>query len=135
MLAELGEFALRNDDLGTVLTEACRLVAGTLGTPFAEVLEIDHARQELLVRAGVGWRPGIVGRTRLPMGETSSETYSIKAGKPVVSKDIRKEDRFEFPAFMTEHRPGPPCMSCGSIQASGPAGPAAIGPPQSAPRR
>jgi two-component sensor histidine kinase len=39
---------------------------------------------------------------RLPMGERSSETFSIEAGKPVISRDINKEDRFEVPAFMKE---------------------------------
>jgi two-component sensor histidine kinase len=103
VLADFGELALRNDDLGAVLSEACRLVAEALGTPLAKILEIDHDRQELLVVAGVGWRPGIVGATRLPMGERSSETYSIEQGKPVVTQDIEAEDRFEFPPFLTEH--------------------------------
>lgn len=102
-LADFGEFALRNEDLDAVLTEACRLVGEALGADLAKVLEIDHERQELLVRAGAGWRPGIVGRMRLPMGERSSETYSIERGEPVISPDIQKENRFDFPEFMKEH--------------------------------
>jgi len=103
VLADFGEFALRNDDLGAVLSEACRLVAKALGTPLAKVLEIDHDRHELLVRAGVGWKPGIVGHVRLPMGEKSSETYSIEEAQPVITKDIRTENRFAFPEFLLEH--------------------------------
>jgi two-component sensor histidine kinase len=103
VLANFGEFALRNEDFEAVLTEACRLVAEALGTDFAKVLEIDHDRQELLVRAGVNWRPGVVGEKRLPMGERSSETYSIEQGKPVVTKDVREEQRFEVADFMREH--------------------------------
>jgi GAF domain-containing protein len=88
VLADFGDLALRSDDLDEVLTEACRLVGEALGTDLAKVLEIEHDRQRLLVRAGVGWRPGVVGETRLPMGERSSETYAIEAGRPVVSRDI-----------------------------------------------
>ena len=103
VLADFGEFALRSGDLDAVLAEACRLVGAALGTDLAKVLEIDHGTRELFVRAGTGWRAGIVGRVRLPMGERSSETYAIERGAPVVVRDIAREDRFEFPGFMKEH--------------------------------
>ncbi|MFE1602637.1 PAS domain S-box protein [Methylobacterium sp. ID0610] len=100
VLADFGEFALRSDNLDEVLTEACRLVGEALGTHRAKILEIQRGEECLLVRAGVGWDPGIVGQLRLPMSERSSETFSIKKGKPVITQDIRKEERFEVPAFM-----------------------------------
>ena len=103
VLADFGDFALRNEDLDEVLAEACRLVSEALGTHLAKVLEIEQNGQCLLMRAGVGWKPGFVGKLRLPMKERSSETYSIKAVKPVVTQDISKEDRFEFPDFLKEH--------------------------------
>ena len=102
VLADFGEFALRTENLDEVLTEACRLVGEALGTERAKILEIQQDDQSLLVRAGVGWKPDIVGRLRLPMREHSSETFSIKAGKPVITQDINKEERFEVPAFMKD---------------------------------
>jgi two-component sensor histidine kinase len=102
-LAAFGEFALRSDDLAEVLHEACRIVGDALGTDLAKVLEINHDRHDLLVKAGVGWRPGIVGHKRLPLGEHSSETYAIELGQPVITQDIAKEKRFAFPEFMMEH--------------------------------
>jgi hypothetical protein len=56
--ANLGEFALRRDDLDDVLREACGIVADALDTEFAKAPEIEHDARELLVGAGVGWRPG-----------------------------------------------------------------------------
>jgi GAF domain-containing protein len=102
VLADFGEFALRNESLDEVLTEACRLVGEAMGTMRAKVLEIETGGGMLLVRAGVGWRPGIIGQMRLEMSERSSESYSIKAGEPVISQDIRKEARFQLPAFLKE---------------------------------
>jgi two-component sensor histidine kinase len=102
-LADFGEFALRSDDLDEVLHEACRIVADTLATELAKVLEIEPGSQELLVRAGVGWRPSIVGRQRIPLGVRSSEAYSIKIAAPVITRDIRHEPRFDVPPFMREH--------------------------------
>ena len=103
VLADFGEFALRNEDLDEILTEACRLVGEALGTDLAKVLEIEQDGKSVFMRAGVGWKPGYVGKVHLPMNERSSETYSIKVAKPVVTQDIDKEDRFELPAFLKEH--------------------------------
>lgn len=100
VLADFGEFTLRHENLDEVLTEACRLVADALGTGRAKVLEIREDGRSLLLRAGVGWAPEIVGRVRLPMNERSSETFAIKEGVPIISQDINKEERFVVPEFM-----------------------------------
>jgi two-component sensor histidine kinase len=103
VLADFGELALRSEDLDEILTEACRLVGEALGTDIAKLVEIEADGEGLVVRAGVGWQPGIVGEERLPMSERSSETYSITAGEPVISQDINHEGRFEFAEFLKEH--------------------------------
>ena len=102
MLADFGEIVLRSESLDDVLTEACRLVSELLETGRAKILEIEQDGQSLLVRAGVGWNPGIVGHVHLPMSERSSETFSITAGKPVITQDINEENRFEYPDFMRQ---------------------------------
>lgn len=102
VLAAFGEYAIRAEQLDDVLTEACRLVGTALGTARAKILEIQEGRQELLVRAGAGWAPDVVGRIHLSMSDRSSETYSINVGQPVISRDIAKEDRFDVPNFMKD---------------------------------
>ena len=102
VLADFGDFAQESEDLDEVLTEACRLVGEAMDTGRAKVLEIEPVGESLFVRAGVGWAPDVVGRAHVPMGELSSESYAIKAGKPVITQDISKEDRFEAPPFMKE---------------------------------
>ncbi len=102
ILGDFGEFAIRSQDLDEVLMEACRLVAEALGTDRSKVLEIQPGREELLVRAGVGWAPNVVGSVRLRMTNRSSETYSIEVAQPVVVPDIAAETRFDIPAFMRD---------------------------------
>ena len=102
ILGDFGEAALRSQNLDDVLGEACRLVAEALGTGRAKVLEILPAEGQLFVRAGVGWKPGIVGTLRLPLEEHSSETFAIAAAEPVVTQDIHREERFQVPPFMKE---------------------------------
>ncbi len=100
LLADFGEFALRSQDIDGVLNEACRLVSEALGTARAKVLEIQHGGTFLLVRAGVGWDSDVVGHARISMEENTSESFSIKAGEPVLSQDINREERFDVPPFM-----------------------------------
>jgi len=60
-LARFGELALKSDNLDEILTEACRLVGDALGTDLAKVVELQADGETLLVRAGVGWKSGVVG--------------------------------------------------------------------------
>jgi two-component sensor histidine kinase len=101
VLADFGELAIRSEDLDEVLSEACRLIGRALGTDLSKVIEVEEGGT-LFVRAGCGWQPGVVGHVRLPMSERSSETYAIKLGKPVITADIRTEERFVFPEFLKE---------------------------------
>ena len=102
VLAQFGDFALHSEDLDEILTHACHLVSQALETDLAKILEINHDKQELLVKAGVGWPPGIVGKKRLPLAKRSSETYSVAKGVPVVTPNMLLEQRFEFADFLKE---------------------------------
>ncbi|MBB3910259.1 PAS domain S-box protein [Sphingomonas desiccabilis] len=102
-LADFGDFVLDHEDLDEILNEGCRLVAEALGVDLAKVLEIDRETNTGLVRAGVGWRPGVVGHERVDLSERSSEAYAIERTEPVITNDIASEERFEFPLFLREH--------------------------------
>ena len=102
ILGDFGELALRSQNLDFILQEVCRLASEALGTERAKIMEILPAERQLLVTAGVGWDAGIVGELRLSMEEHSSETFAIKAGKPVITQDISKEDRFDVPPFLRD---------------------------------
>jgi two-component sensor histidine kinase len=103
VLARFGEFALKSEDLDAILTEACQLVCEGLGTEFAKVMEFDHDRDGLLMRAGVGWRPGLVGRARLSLREAEAESHALEEGVPIICEDTLADRRFVLPAFLVEH--------------------------------
>jgi two-component sensor histidine kinase len=102
-LGQFGELALKSDDLDQILTEACGHVSEALGTDLAKVLSCHENGTELLVRAGVGWRPGIVGQVTVPTGHFSAAGHALHTCAPVISNDVAQESRFEIPAFMQEH--------------------------------
>src|ERR1700712_3192679 len=98
-LARFGELALRSDDLDEILTEACRLAGEALGTELAKVVELQKDGKTLLVRAGVGWRPGVVGVTTAFAHEDTSEGHALRTGEPMISPDIETETRFRYAPF------------------------------------
>jgi GAF domain-containing protein len=103
VLARFGEFALKSDDLDTILTEACHLVGEALCTDLAKVVELQADGETLFVRAGVGWKPGVVGEVRLRLADASSEGHALKTGETVISPDIAEEMRFGYPPFLTDN--------------------------------
>ncbi len=103
VLAKFGELALRSNDPDEVLTEACRLVGEGLGTDLAKVMELQEDGRTLLVRAGVGWNPGVVGEVTLQAVEGSSEGYALATGEPMISPDIATETRFHYPQFLIDN--------------------------------
>ena len=61
ILAELGVRRLAGRSFEELLADAARLAAEGLRAEFSKVLEYIPAENCFLVRAGVGWEPGIVG--------------------------------------------------------------------------
>ena len=102
VLARFGELALKSEDLGEILNEACRLVGEALGTDLSKVMELQEDGITLRVRAGVGWPPGVVGEVTVRAEAGSSEGHAIRTGKPVISTDIETETRFEYADFIKQ---------------------------------
>ncbi len=102
-LAKFGELTLRSDDLNQILTEACRIVGAALGTGLAKVVALQPDEHTLLVVAGVGWKPGVVGEATIEVMEDTSEGVALKTGEPMISPDITLETRFRYPPFLTDN--------------------------------
>jgi two-component sensor histidine kinase len=103
ILATFGAFALKAHDFDEILHEACRLVGQALHTDLAKVMELQPDRKTLLVRAGVGWIAGVVGRTTVQASIDSSEGLALQTLDPVASDDIATEKRFVYAPFLTEN--------------------------------
>ncbi|WP_250479629.1 MULTISPECIES: ATP-binding protein [unclassified Caballeronia] len=101
-LALFGEFALKTQNVDEILTRACEIVRDALNADFAKVMELQRDGTTLLVRAGVGWSNDVVGKTTVIADVRSSEGHALHTGKPVISNDITKEDRFEYADFIKE---------------------------------
>ncbi|MBP0493417.1 PAS domain S-box protein [Roseomonas indoligenes] len=103
LLAELGAYALRGTSLDTLLQEATRLIALGLRTRFSKVMEYLPGEDRLLVRAGVGWREGIVGHYRTGADLAAPTGYTFRTGEPVISSHLACEGRFRTPQLLLDH--------------------------------
>jgi len=103
LAASFGRFALQQDELQPVLDEACRTAALGLETPFAKVLEHLPAEGALLIRAGVGWRPGVVGHVRIDSDSGTAPGYAFQTGQPVIADHQSERVRFRTPSVLVEH--------------------------------
>ena len=102
-LAEFGLRAFRARDLDELLNRAAELVAEGLKVRRAKVLELLPGGNELLVRAGVNWNPGVVGHVRFGAGKDSPAGFALRRHEPVVSPDLDQEKRFKIPDVLIEH--------------------------------
>jgi two-component sensor histidine kinase len=102
-LAEFGLYAFRSTDLDDILQRATELVSQGLEIRLVKVLEVLPGGERMLLRAGVNWKPGVVGSLTFGAGHESPAGYALITGEPVVSRDVATETRFEIPEVLLEH--------------------------------
>jgi PAS domain S-box-containing protein len=105
VVASLGVRALAQADPQVVMDEAVVALARTLDVEIAEVAEILPGRDELVLRAGVGWTEGAVGRELGPAGGGSLVGFTAMSGQPVLSEDLAADPRFSVSPLLSGHGP------------------------------
>jgi hypothetical protein len=103
ILAELGVVSLQGKPFLELLNETVRLTAEGMNAEFCKVLEYIPAENRLLVRSGVGWHEGIVGRATVGADLESPSGFALRTGKPVISNHLENEQRFRTPELLVEH--------------------------------
>ena len=79
-IADIGRQALGGADLSALMQAITALVAKTLSVEFCKVLELLPGNDALLLRAGVGWREGLVGQATVSAGTNSQAGYTLLSG-------------------------------------------------------
>jgi diguanylate cyclase (GGDEF)-like protein len=102
MVSELGQRALSEVALSPLLNEAVMMISQTLSIDLVTVLELRHEEKVMLMRAGAGWAPGVIGNTSAPFDEASQAAMAIRAEAPVVVDDYSTEIRFRGAAILRD---------------------------------
>ena len=103
VLAELGVIALQGADFDKLLAETARLTAEALRAEFCKVLQYIPSENRLLVRAGIGWHEGIVGKASIGADLASPAGFALRTGKSVISNHLENEERFRTPEMLAQH--------------------------------
>ncbi|MCC6803685.1 MAG: PAS domain S-box protein [Anaerolineae bacterium] len=103
VVAQLGLRALTENDLTVLMQMAVEQLAQTLHIQYAKVLELLPGENELLLRAGMGWKEGLVGTAMIEAGRDSQAGYALLSSEPVIVSDLRTETRFHASSLFTQH--------------------------------
>src|SRR5215218_635844 len=87
---------------------------GLLQNAVAQVSRITHIkhvkilryrpdRGDLLVEAGVGWKPGVVGHISFGADRFSAPGRSVQTGGPVAVEDIANDPEFRYAQVLRDH--------------------------------
>jgi signal transduction histidine kinase/CheY-like chemotaxis protein len=103
IVADLGSRALAGRDLHDLLERGIRAAVETLEVPFAALLEPMPGSDLLLMRAGIGWREGLIGQLILDGGHGAALAHLLSSGRPVIVEDGRAAHAFGTMSVFAEH--------------------------------
>jgi PAS domain S-box-containing protein len=103
IVAELGQYALATPDLQVIMEKTVNLLADSLDVEYTKVLELLPDGKALRLRAGVGWKEGVVGSATVGADANSQAGYTLLSAGPVIVEDLRTEPRFTGPLLLRGH--------------------------------
>ena len=103
-ISEIGKFALTSETkLTELMDRIVYCIAKTLDVEYCKVLELLPDGKKLLLRAGVGWKEGCVGKATVGIEKESQSGYTLLSTSPIIVNDLRTETRFNGPKLLHDH--------------------------------
>jgi two-component sensor histidine kinase len=102
-IARFGSRALVAIDLDALLQQAVEEVALAVNAEYVKILEYCPGSKELLIRAGVGWKDGIVGHATLAVHMRSPAGRSYLTNEPTRISDIQQSEEFDRTDIIADH--------------------------------
>ncbi len=103
VVAALGQLALTGSDLNSLLQQTVLLVSQTLDVEFCRIMELMPDGDQLLLRAGVGWKPECAGNATVSANRDTQAGFTLATGEPIVVTGANSESRFQPSAMLREH--------------------------------
>ncbi|AKB63984.1 sensory transduction histidine kinase [Methanosarcina mazei S-6] len=102
ILYRIGKVALEFESLQIFLDESVKLIANILEVEYCKILEL-MPDGNFLLRAGSGWKHGLVGKAIIGGEKESQAGCTLFSGMPVVVEDFAGESRFKKPEILRMH--------------------------------
>jgi len=103
ILADLAKLAGDPADLDVFLDRAVIQVARAVEIDHVKILRHRPATADLLIVAGVGWKPGVVGTGTLPSDLRSPPGRSFQTAEPLCIRRLDRQQEFEHSDLLKEH--------------------------------
>ena len=102
IVAALGQCALVISDLETLFSQGALMTAQMLAIEYSAVFQrLPDGR--LLLLAGTGWKPGVVGQTMTFDEQHSQLGFTSVTGEVVVVDDVAAQTQFKMPPLLAEY--------------------------------
>jgi two-component sensor histidine kinase len=102
-VARLGAQALTELGLQRLFEDSVKTIAATLNVELVKILELVPGDAELLLRAGIGWQPGLVGTALVRTDRDSQAGFTLASGGPVIVENLATETRFTGHPLLHQH--------------------------------
>lgn len=103
LVIEFALEALDQAELMPLLQRATEFVAAGIEVERTKVLRCRAGERDLLVVAGVGWKPGVVGHATLPHGMRSPPGRAVETNAPVTIEDLPHDPDYDYSALLRDH--------------------------------
>jgi two-component sensor histidine kinase len=95
--------ALDQVELMPLLQRATECVSAGIDVEYTKVLRYRADERDLLVIAGTGWKPGVVGHATLPLGMRSPPGRAVETNAPVTIDDLPHDPQYDYSDLLREH--------------------------------
>ncbi len=103
LIAAFGQQALASIDLDKLWDQAAVITCKGLTIDFCKVLQLAPDKRSLMLKAGLGWQDGWIGRHISATGENTQNQFVLASREPVIVEDFRTETRFKPSEILTAH--------------------------------
>ena len=103
VIARVGHFAIQHSDINSLMELIVNKLASTLNLEYTKILEYFPETNDLLLCAGVGWSPGLIGSARVSADRGSQAGYTLTVNQHIIVEDLAADSRFSGPALLIDH--------------------------------
>lgn len=101
--AQFTSRSLGKVDLDALMLDACLRARAGINMTHAKLLEYIPGRDQLIMRAGVGWKEGYVGRYAVSPDLNTPIGRAFSLSEPVPVSDYTQNPQYRYPALLREH--------------------------------
>jgi two-component system, sensor histidine kinase PdtaS len=103
ILVDFSRMVSESDDLQRLLQLTTLQAARGIGIRHTKLMRYRQEHGDLLIVAGVGWNPGIVGHVTVGADVRSPAGCALQSRQPVTVEDLPNDPEFRYPPVLRDH--------------------------------